>query len=138
MSDQPTRQVFPVEGEAFALMQKYKSELDALKATQESIQEEYLTKLESAVRVHEAKLREIWFRMTALVGLDPTKSWRNREYNIEASYLDYGFGAIIYMKQEDEMNPILAALGMEAPEDDSSKDETPLSAGLPDDKSKLN
>ena len=70
----------------------------------------------------------MWRRPAASVGLDPENTWGSHEYQIEARYLDDGFGAILYMPRHT--NPARDMLRgepvteVENPETDIPDDET--------------
>lgn len=92
----PKFQFFPCKGEAMILLRAYNDGMDQMLADRTKLVEEFDQKMKDVMDRHQASLREIWRRMSALVGLDPNVTWGNNEYQPEVRYLEEGFGAITY------------------------------------------
>lgn len=123
---------FRCTGAALDLLKAYQAELELLSVNHMKLHAELQERTEVLYCHHQGNLKSMWARLSALVGLDPKKTWGNPEYQIEARYLDDGFGAILYLPQSHG-NTLQELLGGVAgqPEDDPFGEEAP-------DKSRLN
>lgn len=122
-------QYFPLKGEALALLAAFRSELSAGEEEQRALHVELQQRSDTMLQLRNAKMREMWIRMAASVGLDPDHTFTSPNYGIEARYIDEGFGALTYKKLP--VHPYADALGIPQDEED------PMAAGVPD-KSKMN
>ena len=111
-------------------MAAYKAELEALVDDRQKLEQEYAERAQKQAEYHQANLRAMWQRLAAMVGLDPEKTWGSPEYQIEARYLDDGFGALLYIPRHT--NPMREMLGgepvaqpedpaMDVPPDDTTR-----------------
>lgn len=122
---------YKCEGPALTMLQAYKHELDTLVENRVALEKKFEKDYTQLQERHQATLRDLWRRMAAMVGLDPEGTWGNPEYQIEARYLEDGFGAVLFIPREP--HPFQEILGQgEIP--DEQPDE-PVS--VPD-KSRLN
>jgi len=125
---------FPCTGSALDLLRAYQDELDLLSANHVKLHKEFQERSEAMHLHHQGNLRSMWARLSAMVGLDPEKTWGNPEYQIEARYLKDGFGAILFLPRPpgDAMQALLSGMsGQELVEDDPHDEEAP-------DKTRLN
>lgn len=125
---------FPCTGSALDLLRAYQDELDLLSANHVKLHQEFQERSEAMHLHHQGNLKSMWQRLSAMVGLDPEKTWGNQEYQIEARYLNDGFGAILYLPkpQGDVLQALLGGVaGTQEPVDDPHGEEAP-------DKSRLN
>jgi len=111
MNHEPKFRYYKVAGQALELLRAYKDELDALVDDRQKLEQEFAERAEQQTGYHQANLRALWRRLSASVGLDPDTTWGSPEYQIEARYLDDGFGAILYIPRHT--NPIRDMLGDE-------------------------
>lgn len=105
---QPQFRYYKVEGEGFELLKAYSNELKLMAADRDRLAREFEERAQKQAESHHVNLRSIWFRLAASVGLDPEKTWGSAEYQIEARYLDEGFGALLYTPRHT--NPMQQAL----------------------------
>jgi len=105
---------FPLTGEALELLATFRSELSAGEEEQMALHTELQQRSEVMLLSRNAKMRELWIRMAASVGLDPESTFTSPNYGIEARYLDQGFGALTYKKV---VHPYAEALGIPQEED---------------------
>ncbi len=109
MSQEPPKfRYYKIEGPVLEILAAYKTELDALVEDRQKLEQEFAERVEQQAMYHQANLRSMWRRMSASVGLDPDKTWGSPEYQIEARYLEHGFGAILFMPRHT--NPMRGAL----------------------------
>jgi hypothetical protein len=112
MSQEPPKfQYYKVEGDGLELLKAYKAELEALVDDRQRLEKEFAERAEQQAEYHQANLRAMWRRLSASVGLDPDTTWGSPEFQIEARYIDDGFGAILYMPRHT--NPLRDMLGGE-------------------------
>lgn len=105
MTDElPKFRYYKVEGPNLELLRAYKNQLEALIADRETLDREFAERAHQQGEYHRAKLHAMWQRLAASVGLDPEKTWGSPEFQIEARYLDSGFGALLYMPRHS--NPM--------------------------------
>lgn len=126
---------FPCTGAAFELLKAYRDEIDGLSQSHLKLHQEFQERSMALHQHHQGNLKSMWARLSAMVGLDPDKTWGNAEYQIEARYIEDGFGAIIYQPQQrgDLLHTLLRGGGIEqGPTEDDPHGET-----APD-KSRLN
>ncbi len=109
MTKQNDTTIFACRGPALLALAEYTEAFERLVSDHEKLQKEFNDKALEQKGVHEAKMREKWVTMTLLVGLDPDKTWQNPAYRVETSYLDEGFGAIVYGKVPN--HPLAALTG---------------------------
>ena len=102
-SEPPEFRYYRVEGPGLELLRAYRAELEALVNDRNNLEQEFAERVQQQAEYHQANLRGMWRRLSASVGLDPDKTWGSPEYQIEARYLDDGFGAILYMPRH--LNP---------------------------------
>lgn len=130
MSHEPPKfRYYKVEGPALELLRAYRAELEALVDDRNKLEQEFAERAQQQGEYHQANLRAMWRRLSASVGLDPEKTWGSPEYQIEARYLDEGFGAILYMpRHTNPARDLLQGEPVAAPEnpetDIPSKDTT--------------
>ena len=129
MAEQPKFKYFPCTGAALDLLRSYKAEIDMMRKADQALHEEFEKRFTAVREMHHARLRQLWFRLVASVGLDPDVTWQNPEYLIEVRYLDEGFGAVLYeprqpnpveqamADQEIEKAKALGIVGEDEPED---------------------
>jgi len=129
MTQESKFRYYKCEGEALDLLKSYKIELEALIDGRQTLEQEYIERVQILQDYHQANLRIMWRRLAAAVGLDPDKTWGSPEYQVEARYLEDGFGALLYIPRTQ--NPLREVLGdspeteLENPEKDlPSKDVT--------------
>ena len=130
----PTFRYFRCEGAAFELLKAYRDELELLMQNRVKLNKEFQERSDVMYKHHQSNLQAMWARLSAMVGLDPAKTWGNPEYQIEARYIAEGFGAILYTPQPrgDALHELLGGIsGQPVNEDD------PFGEAVPD-KSKLN
>ena len=108
MSEEPKFRYYKIEGEALELLVAYRAELLALIEDREKLEKEFMERADASRKHHQGNLRAMWGRLSASVGLDPEATWGSPEYQIEARYVDDGFGAILYMPRH--INPARAEL----------------------------
>ena len=94
---------YPCEGEALDLLRAYRDEMDAMINDHSVLQEDFNARAKAQADAHKANLREMWRRLSAMVGLDPDQTWGNPDFQIEARYVDDGFGAITF---EPSVHPL--------------------------------
>lgn len=125
MSEEPKFRYYKIEGPALEILKAYKAELDALIEDRQALEQEYMERVQQQAEYHQSNLRTMWRRMAAHVGLDPDNTWGSPEYQIEARYLDDGFGALLYMPRHT--NPLRGMLSGEpvAPPSDPAMDIPP-------------
>ena len=111
MNEEPKFRYYKIEGENLDLLRAYKTELEALVEDRDKLEKEFEVRAEITAKHHHGNLRALWQRLAASVGLDPDATWGSPEYQIEARYVDSGFGALLYMPRE--VNPLKALLGGE-------------------------
>lgn len=128
--DIPDSQYFVCKDEALILLRKYHDGMEQMVVDRTKLFEEYDKKMAGILDSHQAKLREIWRRMSAMVGLDPDVTWGNNEYQPEIRFLKDGFGAIIFTPSP--VSPFAKVFGEK---DDDQK--SPAVEKAPD-KSRLN
>jgi len=127
MSDTKFR-YYRLGGDGLEVLKAYRAELDALMDDREALEKEFMERAQREGEYHQAKLRALWRRMAASVGLDPDNTWGSPEFQIETRFMKDGFGAILYMPRAD--NPMARMLGdlpigePENPETDIPDDET--------------
>jgi len=120
----PEFKFYPCENEALEMLKTYNEGYDRLHKKQVALQEEYQEKLLVNQKESFAELGDIWRRMAAIAGIDPSiVSFSNPEYSVETKYLDQGFGGIVYQPQP--RNPFLND-GSEEVSDDEPAPEKPL------------
>ncbi len=95
----PKFRYFRCEDTAFELLKAYQNELELLSSNHVKLHMEFQERAEAMQQHHQSNLRSMWARLSAMVGLDPEKTWGNPEYQIEARYLKDGFGAILFIPQ---------------------------------------
>lgn len=105
----PKFQFFPCKGEAMVLLRAYNAGMDQMIADRAKVVEDFDKEMKNVMDVHQANLRDIWRRMSAMVGLDPDVTWGNNEYQPEVRYLEEGFGAINFTPTQ--MSPFAEAFG---------------------------
>lgn len=118
MSHEPTFRYYIVEGASLELLRTYKAAMVNMIEDRENLGKEFEKRAQAQSDQHQNKLRDIWRRLAASVGLDPDATWGNPDYQIEARYLDDGFGAVLYSPQQ--ANPLRELFGGEptkTPED---------------------
>lgn len=116
MNHEPTFRYYKVEGEALELLRAYKGELDALTDDRLNLEKEFAERAQKQMEYRQANLRTMWRRLAASVGLDPNTTWGDTNYQVEARYLDDGFGAVLYVPSPP--NPLQELLGVsDKPED---------------------
>lgn len=109
MNQEPPKfRYYKIEGPALEILAAYRAELDALVEDRQKLEQEFTERAEQQTTYHQANLRSLWRRMSASVGLDPDKTWGSPEYQIEARYLEHGFGAILFMPRHT--NPMRGVL----------------------------
>jgi hypothetical protein len=111
MNHEPKFRYYKLDADGQELLRAYKAELEALVEDRQALEREFAERAEQQSQYHQAKLRALWQRLSASVGLDPDKTWGSPEYQIEARYLDDGFGALLYMPRHT--NPMREMLGGE-------------------------
>ena len=128
MSEENTFRYYQLEGEGLELLREYREGLASLIDARGRLEIEYTERINKLNASRQAKLRDQWYRMSAMVGLDPKKTWGSQEYQIETRYLADGFGAILYMPRAN--NPFFQEVPGEPeterqdPETDIPDDET--------------
>ncbi len=122
-----TFRYYQLEGEGLELLREYREGLDALVGARERLEAEYAERINKLNAAHQAKLRDMWYRMSAMVGLDPNKTWGSQEYQIETRYIADGFGAILYMPRRN--NPFFQGPAEEA---ETTREDPEID--IPDDK----
>ena len=123
---------FKCEGSALDLLRAYQDELELLSANHVKLHTEFQERSEAMHIHHQGNLKAMWQRLSAMVGLDPKKTWGNSEYQIEARYLKDGFGAILYLPRPDgDVLQTLMGAAAPAADNDPHDEEAP-------DKSRLN
>lgn len=126
----PKFQFFPCKGEAMVLLRAYDAGMSQMVVDRTKIIEEFDRRMKDAMGVHQASLRDIWRRMSAMVGLDPEVTWGNNEYQPEFRYLKEGFGAITFTPAQ--LSPFAEAFG-----GGDTEPSEPMETEAPD-KSRLN
>ncbi len=111
MNHEPKFRYYKIEGDNLDLMRAYKKELESLIEDRVALETEFAERAEQSAKHHQGNLRALWRRLAASVGLDPDNTWGSPEYQIEAKFLDSGFGAILYMPRD--INPMRELLGGE-------------------------
>ena len=83
---------FPCTGAAFELLKAYRDEIEGLSKGHLKLHQEFQERSVALHQHHQGNLKSMWARLSAMVGLDPEKTWGNAEYQIEARYIDDGLG----------------------------------------------
>jgi hypothetical protein len=128
MTEVPKFRYYQLKGEGLELLKAYRAELDALIDDRDALATEFAERSQQQSDYHNAKLRTLWQKMTALVGLDHDSTWGSPEYQIETRFFDAGFGALLFIPRP--ANPLAQMLeglpiGEEQdPENDIPDDET--------------
>jgi len=132
-----TFRYYRCEGPALDLLKAYRDELESLSVNHTKLHEEFQKRANEMQAHHQGNLHSMWKRISAMVGLDPEKTWGNPDYQIEARYLDDGFGALLFAPQSqgDALQELLGGLPVAAEEDDDDDDPT---AEVAPDKTRLN
>lgn len=102
---------YPLTGEALELAKAYAKEIDLNHQEINEIQREAQERATAATEARRAKMRELWVRMAASVGLDPDTTWDSQQWGADVRYLDHGFGAIVYYPPQP--NPLAGMFGQE-------------------------
>ena len=105
----PKFRYYRLEGDGLEILKAYRAELDALIDDRDALEREFAERAEQDAAYHQAKLRGLWRRMSATVGLDPDNTWGSPEFGIETRFLAEGFGALTYTPRSD--NPMARMLG---------------------------
>lgn len=119
---------YRLDGDGLEILKAYKAELDALIEDRKTLEQEFVEAIQTQGEYHQAKLRSLWRRMAASVGLDPDNTWGSPEFQIETRFIGDGFGAILYTPRPE--NPMARLLGdvpvgeEQNPETDIPDDET--------------
>ena len=122
----PKFRYYRLIGEGLDLLKAYRAELDALSDDRDALATEFAERSQQQNEYHNAKLCNLWRRMSALVGLDHDKTWGSPEYQIETRFMDAGFGALLYIPRPN--NP-MARMLEHLPEGEEQNPET----DIPDD-----
>lgn len=118
MNHDPKFRYYPIKGEALELLRAYKAELESLVEDRVALEKEFTERAKQQTEYHQANLQAMWRRMAASVGLDPDATWGSPEYQIEARYVNEGFGALLYMPRHiDPLREVLGGEPVEQPED---------------------
>ncbi len=125
MTNEPPKfRYYKVEGPALEILKAYRAELETLLDDRQKLEEEFAERTFQQAEYHQANLRALWRRLAASVGLDPEKTWGSPEYQIEARYIEDGFGAILYIPRPT--NPLRDALeGVPVAEPSSPETDVP-------------
>lgn len=116
-NESPKFRYYKLEGDGLEILKAYRAELTALVADREALEVEFAERSQQQMEYHQANLRAMWRRLSASVGLDPDKTWGSPEYQIEARYLDDGFGALLYIpRHTNPMQQMLAGEPIAEPE----------------------
>jgi hypothetical protein len=115
------------------LLKAYRDELDVLSVNHIKLHQEFQERSDVMHQHHQSNLRSMWARLSAMVGLDPEKTWGNPEYQIESRYLNDGFGALLYIPQihTGALQELLSGGAAQVEEDDPFQEVAP-------DKTRLN
>jgi hypothetical protein len=128
MNEEPPKfRYYKIEGPILEILKAYKAELGVMAEERMKLEQEYMERARQQSEYHQANLHIMWRRMAASVGLDPDTTWGSPEYQIEARYIDDGFGALLYVPRHT--NPLRDMLGGE-PVAEPQNPET----DIPDDK----
>jgi len=111
MNREPKLRYYKVDGAGLEFMKAYRDELEATLDDRDKLEAEYAERAQQQAAYHQAKLRALWRRLSASVGLDPNETWGSAEYQIETRYLDDGFGAVLYVPRQ--VNSLQEMLGSE-------------------------
>ncbi len=119
MSQEPPKfRYYPVKGPALEILTAYKDELDALVNDRKNLEREFTERAHQQSEYHQANLRAMWRRLAASVGLDPDTTWGSPEYQIEARYIDDGFGALLYIpRHTNPLQELLVGEPVSPPQD---------------------
>ena len=118
MSEEPKFRYYKVEGPALEILKAYKAELEIMVADRVKLEQEYMERAQQQMEYHQSNLRTMWRRMAASVGLDPDNTWGSPEYQIEARYIDDGFGALLYMpRHTNSLRDMLEGVPVAPPSD---------------------
>lgn len=120
MNHTPKFRYYKLEGANLDLLRAYKTALEAMVEDRVNLEKEFTERAKSQSDHHRANIRVMWRRLAASVGLDPDTTWGNPEYQIEARYLDDGFGAVLYAP--NMVNPLLELLGVGGEPGDTPED----------------
>ena len=111
IEEAPKFRYYKIEGSNLEILKAYKAELDVMVEDRMKLEQEFATRVQQQTEYHQSNLRTMWRRMAASVGLDPDSTWGSPEYQIEARYINDGFGALLYMPRH--INPLRDMLGGE-------------------------
>lgn len=109
MNTEPNFRYYKIEGPMLEILKAYRDELETLITDRQKLEQEFTARANQQAEYHQANLRSMWRRLAASVGLDPDTTWGSPEYQIEARYMEDGFGAILYMPRAT--NPMRDILG---------------------------
>ncbi len=104
-------QAFKCEGATLDILRAYDDEVQSLIEDHDTLHKEFNERATKQKKVHESRLYELWTDIAMRLGLDPEKTWRSPEYQVETSYLREGFGAIVYTPAPPSNNLSLQLLG---------------------------
>lgn len=118
MNAEPKFRYYPVKDPFLEVLRAYQGELDATIDDRDKLEAEFAERARQQAEYHQANLRSMWRRLSASVGLDPDLTWGSPEYQIEARYLDDGFGAILYVpRHENPLQGMLRGIPVGQPSD---------------------
>jgi len=69
MKSEPKFHYYRIEGSALEILRAYKAELEALVDDRQNLEEEFAERVRQQAEYHQAKLRTMWRRLAASVGL---------------------------------------------------------------------
>ena len=112
---------YPLPPKGVDLMRQYKSEYDGLHDDLARLREEFQDKANARHAAGAEKLRGLWCRMAAMVGVDASKSWGGAGWCAEMRYLDGNFAALTHNSRfsNDPIDSILQRAASEEGSDPS-------------------
>lgn len=107
---------YPLPPAGLTLLRQYRDTLTQMGDDMDALREEFQKRAEAQQAAHREKLRELWYQLAPLAGVDAEATWDNNDWHVETRYLDSGFGALTFYPQPK--NPMAAMLGLPQQEDE--------------------
>lgn len=95
MTDERT--LFPItSGAELEAAKKWKEAIKTFVSDIEAIEVEERRRKEARIASFREEARHLWNTMTISLGVDANETWDNREWAVDAQYVEHGFAALIH------------------------------------------
>lgn len=109
---------YPLPPTGLTLLKQFRDETNRMSDSVEALHAEYQARIDACHLHSRKRLRDLWYQIAPLAGVDAEATWNTGGWQVETRYIDSGFGALIYYPRPQ--HPLAALMG-NAPKEEEAE-----------------